>query len=130
MKTLMLAIAAGILLTGCAYERSGGPPPWAPAYGHRAQLNQYYYYPASGVYLNVATGTYYYMNGGSWQMGMSLPPTMIIDSGAYVSLQLDTDRPYLYYDQHRGQYAGWRGNGNGIGNSIGIGHGRGHGRWK
>ncbi len=142
MKKLILTIATGAVLTGCMFDDRrpvgvgvaiggapapvpapvpvGGPPPWAPAHGRRAQLYQYYYYPAAGVYFNVATGSYFYMNGGSWQVGMSLPSTVVIDPGAYVSLQLDTDRPYLYYDQHRAKYKGWRGNGNG--------HGR--GPWK
>jgi hypothetical protein len=101
----------------------GGPPPWAPAHGRRAQLYRYYYYPAAGVYYSVGTGSYFYMSGGGWQIGVSLPSTMVIDPNAYVALELDTDRPYLYYDEHRAKYAGWDGNGHG------HGHGHGHGPW-
>ena len=102
----------------------GGPPPWAPAHGRRAKERyRYYYYPASGVYFNVNTGSYFYLNGGSWQVGMSLPSAVIVDSGNYVTLDLDTDRPYLFYDEHRFKYkAPGRGNGRG--------HGHGKGRWK
>jgi hypothetical protein len=84
---------------------------------------RYYYYPASGVYFNVSTGSYFYLNGGSWQVGMSLPSAVIVDSGNYVTLDLDTDQPYLFYDEHRVKFKG-HGRGNG------RGHGHGKGRWK
>ncbi len=146
MKNLILVIATGALLTGCMLDARrpigvgvgigaapapmpvpvGGPPPLGPVYGAPAPLYQYYYYPSAGVYFNVATGAYFYMNGGAWQMGMSLPPNMVIDPGAYVSLQLNTDRPYLYYDQHRAQYMGWRGHEHEYEGE----HGHGHGHWR
>jgi len=140
MITAIMAIVTGTLLAGCILDDRrpvgvgvvvggapapvavGGPPPWAPAHGHRAQVQRYYYYPASGVYYNVATSSYFYMSGGAWQVGVSLPTTMVIDPGAYVSLELDTDRPYLYYDEHRNKFRGWRGRGDGPGR--GHGHGR------
>lgn len=101
----------------------GGPPPWAPAHGRRAKeaRYRYYYYPSSGVYLNVSTGSYFYLNGGGWQMTMALPPTVMLDTSDYVSLELETDQPYRYYDEHRVKYKGH-------GRSYGHGHGKGH--WK
>lgn len=100
-----------------------GPPPWAPAHGRRAKeaRYRYYYYPASGIYMNVSTGSYFYMNGANWQVAMSLPSGVMLDTSNVVSLELDTDRPYLHYDEHKVKY-----NGNGRGLSKGRGHGKGH----
>jgi len=148
MKKFMLAGISLLVLTGCAVDGRGprvglgvaiggappppvivaqpapGPPPWAPAHGRRAMVAQrYYYYPSSGVYFNVNTGSYFYMNGGNWQVGMSLPSTLVIDSGDYIALDLETDRPYQFYDEHRMKYKGHK-------HFKERGHGRGHGRWK
>ena len=105
----------------------GGPPPWAPAHGRRAReaRYRYYYYPSSGVYVNIQTGSYFYLNGGNWQVAMSLPSTVILDTNNYVSLELETDRPYLYYESHKAKY---RGHGHGHKH----GHGKRHGNrgWK
>lgn len=146
-QPLLMGIGALILLIGCATDgRSpnvgvgvsiggnapppvvagtpkGGPPPWAPAHGRRAKegLYRYYYYPASGVYFNVGTGSYFYLNGGTWQVAMTLPSTLILDSNNYVSLELETDKPYLYYEEHKVKF---RGHGNS------KSRGRGHGHWK
>jgi hypothetical protein len=71
--------------------------------------------------MNVSTGGYFYLNGGTWQVAMTLPSTVMLDRSNYVSLELETDRPYLYYDEHKVKY-------NGHGRSKGHGHGKGH--WK
>jgi hypothetical protein len=148
VKKLLLTGIGALMLAGCATDgRSpqvgvgvsvgggapppviveaprGGPPPWAPAYGRRAQEAQYryyyyHYYPASGVYMNVSTGGYFYLSGGTWQAAMTLPSTMVLDTSNYVSLELETDKPYLYYDEHK---VGYREHGRS------TGHGKGH--WK
>lgn len=151
MKRMVLIITASLLAAGCAADgrqpnvgvgvsiggsapppvvaqpvpKGGGPPPWAPAHGRRAKeaVYRYYYYPSTGVYFNVATGSYFYLNGGSWQVAMSLPSTVVIDANNYVSVELDTDRPYLYYEEHRVKYKG-------KGNSQGKGKGHKKGHWK
>jgi len=71
--------------------------------------------------MNVSTGSYFYLSGGTWQVVMTLPSTVVLDTSNYVSLELETDRPYLYYDEHKVRYQGY-------GRSPGHGHGRGH--WK
>ena len=146
MRKMILVVATGALLAGCMLDDRrpvgvgvaiggapapvpvGGPPPWAPAHGRRAQVQRYYYYPSAGVYYNVATSSYFYLNGGAWQVGISLPTTVVIDPSAYVSLELDTDRPYLYYEEHRNKYRGWHRRKHESDHEEGHGHG--HGRWK
>ena len=71
--------------------------------------------------MNVSTGSYYYLSGGAWQVAMTLPSTVMLDSSDYIILELETDRPYLYYDEHKVKYKG-------PGRSYGHGHGRGN--WK
>lgn len=112
---------------------SAGPPPWAPAYGYQAPLYDYYYYPDSGVYYSLATGTYFYLQHGAWQFGMTLPPTVVINPGAYVSFRLATDRPYRFYGEHRMAYRGWHRNfysGHEHNRKGRHEHGHGHGHWK
>ena len=153
MKKVLLTGIGALLLTGCAMDGGnpnvgvgvsvgtpapepvivatprGGPPSWAPAHGRRAKevRYRYQYYPASGVYVNVSTGSYFYMNGGSWQVGMSLPSTLVLDRSNYVNLELETDRPYLYYEEHKVNH---NGNGRPDNPGRGRGHGKGHGRDK
>lgn len=151
MKKLLLTGMGALLLAGCTMDGRnpnvgvgvsvgsnapepvivatprGGPPPWAAAHGRRAKevRYSYRYYPASGVYVNVSTGSYFYMNGGNWQVGMTLPSTLVLDQSNYVSLELETDRPYLYYEEHKVKY---KGNGRPDNPGRGRGHGKGHGR--
>ena len=100
-------------------QKENGPPPWAPAHGRRAKevVYKYYYYPSTGVYFNVSTGSYFYLNGGAWQMAMTLPSTVSIDANEYVTVELDTDRPYLYYAEHKVKYKQTK--------QGGAGHGKG-----
>lgn len=85
--------------------RGGGPPPWAPAHGHRAkQARAYYYYPSVGVYYDLSSRKYFYLSGGTWMISTSLPTGVVIASDEAVPLELETDRPYVYIDEHQKQY--------------------------
>lgn len=119
MKGLLVMVAFTVVLTGCVVledqgreAKRGGPPPWAPAHGFRAK-HVYQYYPAVGVYYDVSTRMYFYMNGGSWQVAAVLPPTIAIAGIEAVSVELDTDKPYAYYDEHKAKFKGKKGKGHG-----------------
>jgi hypothetical protein len=71
--------------------------------------------------MNVSTGSYFYLSGDTWQVAMTLPSTVRLDTSNYVSLELETDKPYQYYEEHKVKYKGH-------GRSHGNGHGRGHGK--
>lgn len=73
-----------------------GPPPWAPAHGYRAK-HQYHYYPSSYVYFDVGRTLYFYYENGNWRVSASLPGGIQIDVGNYVTLEMDTDKPYEYH---------------------------------
>jgi len=77
-----------------AYKK-GGPPPWAPAHGYRAK-HKYRYYPSSRVYYEKKRGTYFYYKDGQWRVSVSLPSYIRIDMNDYVTLKMDSDKPYKY----------------------------------
>lgn len=75
---------------------NGGPPPWAPAHGKRAK-HTYRYYPYHGIYFEQKTGMYFYLSDGEWHASVSLPASIRITVNDYVTLDMDTDRPYEYH---------------------------------
>jgi hypothetical protein len=114
MTKPILVLTAALVLTGCVVvkdregnggTKQGGPPPWAPAHGHRAkQMHHYYYYPSVGIYYDLSARTYFYMSGGTWQVSATLPPRVVLDAGDAVTLELETEIPYLYYEDHQKKY--------------------------
>jgi hypothetical protein len=83
--------------------KKNGPPAHAPAHGYRAK-HQYRYFPSSSVYHDADRGLYFYLSGSNWQVAASLPHDLQIQLGNSVSIEMDTDKPYIYNDQHRKQY--------------------------
>ena len=80
-----------------------GPPAHAPAYGYRAKY-QYRYYPSRSVYYDTGRKLYFYLKGDNWEVGASLPSYIRIGLGESVSIELDTDKPYLYHSEHLKKY--------------------------
>ena len=74
----------------------GGPPPWAPAHGYRAK-HRYYYYPASHIYFDIGRKIYFYLEGGVWRAGASIPAGIQVDLKEYLTLEMDTDKPYEFH---------------------------------
>lgn len=77
-----------------------GPPPHAPAYGHRAK-HRYHYYPANYVYFDIERRVYFYMEGAVWRMSVSLPNALRVELGDHVTIDMDDDRPYVAFDEHK-----------------------------
>ena len=127
-KRLIICLAIGIFVStiGCAakrvtvvYEKDGshgysgsghkhkhkgnGPPPHAPAHGYRAK-HQYRYYPSCSVYYDSGRRLYFYLKGDNWEVGASLPSHLRAELGGYVSIELDTDKPYKHYKEHKAKY--------------------------
>ena len=84
-------------------HKKGGPPAHAPAHGYRAK-HQYRYYPSSNVYKDTERGLYFYLKGENWEVGASLPLPQREELGESVSLELDTDKPYIYHPEHVKKY--------------------------
>lgn len=88
---------------GAPPEPRGGPPPHAPAHGYRAK-HHYHYYPSDYVYFDLSRKAYFYMEGGAWRMSVSLPEHLRIKLGNSVSIDMDTDRPYTHFEEHKKKY--------------------------
>ena len=80
-----------------------GPPPWAPAHGHRKKYN-YKYYPDNYVYYDTGRGLYFYIEGDNWAVGASLPAYLSDDLGGYVMISMNTAKPYSYHKDHKKKY--------------------------
>ena len=81
----------------------GGPPPHAPAHGYRAK-HRYHYYPSAEVYFDISRKCYFYLSGGSWKMSVSLPDSLKVKIGDHVTIEMDTDKPYKKFKEHKKKY--------------------------
>jgi len=84
-------------------HKKGGPPPHAPAHGYRAK-HHYRYYPSCSVYYDSGRKLYFYLKGDNWEVGASLPSSIRVSLGDYVSIELETDKPYVYHADHVKRY--------------------------
>jgi len=119
-----LFIVSAIFTAGCSakkiklvYEKNGnfgysetgpkhkkkGPPAHAPAHGYRAK-HYYRYYPGASVYFDSGRKLYFYIKGDHWEVGVSLPNHLRISLGDSVSIELDTDKPYIHHAEHVKKY--------------------------
>ena len=80
-----------------------GPPPWAPAHGHRAKY-KYLYFPECPAYYDTDRSVYFYIEGANWVVSVSLPDRLSMKVGEHVVLEMNTDKPYTYYNDHKKKY--------------------------
>ena len=80
-----------------------GPPPWAPAHGHRAK-HRYLYFPECPAYYDTDRSVYFYIEGANWVFSVSLPDRLSMKVDEHVVLEMDTDKPYTYYNDHKTKY--------------------------
>lgn len=88
---------------GYGTKAKGGPPPHAPAHGYRAKYT-YRYYPSEHVYLDNGRGVYFYLEADKWRMSVSLPSRLHMQLGDYVTIGMDSDKPYTYFEDHKRKY--------------------------
>ena len=132
IKRLVICLAIGlftvtiILTIGCApkrvkvaYKEDGnhrhseqghkhkykkkGPPAHAKAHGYR-EKHKYRYYPSRSVYYDTGRGLYFYLKGNGWEVGASLPSSIRVGLGDSVSIELNTDKPYVHHAEHVKKY--------------------------
>ncbi len=84
-------------------KKKGGPPAHAPAHGYRAK-HKYRYYPSQMVYHDTERGLYFYLKGDNWEIGASLPSHLKAGLGESVTIELDTDKPYVHNAEHIKKY--------------------------
>jgi hypothetical protein len=81
----------------------GGPPAHAPAHGYRAKYT-YWYYPSTCVYFDTYRKLYFYLEADNWKMAASLPEAVQLRLGSYVTMELDTGKPYTRFEEHKRKY--------------------------
>ena len=64
----------------------------------------YRYYPLCAVYYDTNRKLYYYLQDGSWKIFSYLPRNFNRNLDYYVKLNMDTDKPYIYFDNHIRQF--------------------------
>ncbi|MFP5471822.1 MAG: hypothetical protein ACLGGV_09520 [Bacteroidia bacterium] len=96
LLALILVLPTDSIGQGRSNEKGGGgPPPWAPAKGYRAQT-RHIYFSDHNFYFDLQRNVYIYLSGGKWIVSASLP-TMYskinFKTAKKVELELDTDNP-------------------------------------
>ena len=86
-----------------AKGKKAGPPPHAKAHGYRAK-HTYRYYPSANAYYDVERKAYFYLEGNNWSMGVSLPDSLSVRLGEHVTIEMDSDKPFSRYEEHKRQY--------------------------
>ena len=82
--------------------KKNGPPSHAPAHGYRAK-HSYRYYRNEHAYYDIHRNLYFYLEGDGWRIAASLPSHIKL-SNDYVTVELETDKPYEYYEEHTEKY--------------------------
>lgn len=109
MKKWFKSLAGGILavvllggMTGCE-ETTVRSSSYGSSY---YQPYDYYYYPQSRIYLNIATGYYFYPYKNRWRKVRSLPRSYHLNHHDRVTIRIKSkDRPYARHHVHRTKYA-------------------------
>jgi hypothetical protein len=78
--------------------------PNTPSHGYLATY-QYRYYPNCRVYYDDHRKLYFYLESLNWQISASLPNDIQERLDDYVSIETDTDNPYIYYKEHQRKYS-------------------------
>ena len=60
----------------------------------------YRYYPLCSVYYDTDRKLYYYLQDGCWKIFSYLPRNISRELDYYVKLNMDTDKPFIYFDNH------------------------------
>jgi hypothetical protein len=81
-----------------------GPPPHAQAHGYRAKY-KYRYYPDHSVYYDAHRNLYFYLEGPNWRISASLPHAIQVGLGDHVNIEMDADKPYISYEEHKRKYS-------------------------
>jgi hypothetical protein len=102
MVLLLLASGSGTINRAFA-QKTGSPPPWAPAYGFQADT-RHIFFPEYNIYFNLETGVYISRNGNRWEESSRLPKNITwidLRRAEKVELKVDTHAPQRFNPVHR-----------------------------
>ncbi len=107
-RLALLSTAFALALIGSSTTAQAGPPSWV--HGHRVtevREHHYVYYPAQRVYYAPATQSWFWMNGGNWQVGVNLPRQFQLSANVGgLPVMLQSSRPYtehIYVEETYGR---------------------------
>lgn len=83
--------------------KKGGPPPWAPAHGYRAQ-QRYYFFPDISVYFDITRGGYWFLRNNAWVFGVKLPSIYNPYNEYKIQIDFSGDHPYKNISDHKVKY--------------------------
>ncbi len=95
----------GTAQSAASNVRNHVKPAWTNADGKRSKFI-YKYFPSSGIYYDVGRGLYFYYFDGLWTESIYIPPDISADMGDFVSLEIDSDTPYIYNEEVKKKYPG------------------------
>ena len=95
---LVLLSGTALIGSGCSNDYYNAPPTYRSAYYYPYD---YYYYPSTSVYFNIASGYYYYPNGRTWVKVRKLPSRFLLDSRNRVKVVVNSDKPYISHNAHK-----------------------------
>jgi hypothetical protein len=81
---------------------SQGPPPWAPAHGHRVKT-KHVYFPEQNFYYDIEKRNYIYLRNGNWTVSMKVPSVFVgvnLKVAPRVELEIGGHTPYQYNKEH------------------------------
>lgn len=85
----------------------GSQPLWGPVGYDRVD---YYYFPDIEAYYSVPRGQFIYLSNGRWIFSASLPSRFArYDLYRGYKVVINSPTPYLYFKNHKAQYAKYRG---------------------
>lgn len=106
-KNFLLSIAALLTILAAA------TPAQADSYRDRDNRHQandgrhkYVYYPERQVYYAPESRSWFWLNGGNWQVGATLPGQIRVNAGDGMHIILQSGRPYtqhVYVEQNYGR---------------------------
>jgi hypothetical protein len=85
-------------------EPRRGPDQWERRERWYQRNQAYYYYPGDNVYYRQSDHMWFYADRGQWRSGRNLPDGIRVDFNRSVTLNMYTDRPYMYHQQVVNRY--------------------------
>jgi hypothetical protein len=85
-------------------EPRRGPDQWEQRARWYQRNQAYYYYPGDNVYYRQSDHLWFYADRGQWRSSRNLPDGIRVDFNRSVTLNMYTDRPYMYNQQVVNRY--------------------------
>ena len=79
------------------------PPSYRHVYNNCSK-RRYQYFPSVRVYHDADRGLYFFPQGLEWRIAVSLPGELRMQLEEYVTIEMESSKPYIYNEQHQKKY--------------------------